>query len=89
MLFFFAGTGVMNTSRYWQLRDDACIVGSSDFGFFHILRCNNPSLTPQGPKDLEIGKKNIQLHPWLAKIFGKPESAFFCIISNLNFRNPV
>jgi hypothetical protein len=31
---------------------------------------------------MEIGKKKFQLHPWLAKHFGKkPEDAFFGIIS--------
>ncbi len=34
-------------------------LGCSDFDCFHILRYNNPSLTPYGSQDLEIGKKKI------------------------------
>jgi hypothetical protein len=35
-------------------------------------------------------QKNFQLHPWLAKYFGKNRKMrFFGIISNFNFRSPV
>jgi hypothetical protein len=58
--------------------------------FFHILRYSHPSLTPWGPKDLEIGKKNFQLHPWPAEIFDKNRKMrFFGLVSKFNFRSPV
>jgi hypothetical protein len=58
--------------------------------FFQILRYNHPSLTPQGPKDLEIGKKKFQLHPWPAEIFGKNRKMrFLGLVSKFNFRSPV
>ncbi len=61
------------------------MVGCSDFDFFHILRYNHPSLTPLGPKDLEIGKKILQLHPWPAEIFGKNrKKPFFGLVSKFN-----
>jgi hypothetical protein len=53
-------------------------IGCSGFDFFHILRYNNPSLTPEGPKDLEIGK---QFFSTISMAFGnfwqKPENVFF------------
>jgi hypothetical protein len=65
-----------------------CTVGCSDFGLFHISKYNNPSLTPQGSKDLEIGKKNFQLHPWPAEIFSKNRKMrFFGMVSKFNFRS--
>jgi hypothetical protein len=57
--------------------------------FLHILRYNNPSLTPKGPNDLEIGKKNFHLRPWLAEIFGKNRKmCFFGVISKLILGTP-
>jgi hypothetical protein len=56
----------------------ACAVGSSDFDFFHILRYNHPSLTPLGPKDLEIGNKKFSTSSMACGNFWqKPENAFF------------
>jgi hypothetical protein len=56
-----------------------CRLGCSDFAVF---------LTPKGPKDFEMAKKNFQLQPWHAKFFGKNRKKIFFIISKFNFRNP-
>jgi hypothetical protein len=56
----------------------AYVVGCSDFGFFHILRYNNPFLTPLGPKDLEFGRKKLLTSSMACKNFWqKPENVFF------------
>jgi hypothetical protein len=48
------------------------------FWLFHILRYNHPSLTPKGPKDLEIGKKKFSTSSMdCGNFWQKPENAFF------------
>ncbi len=54
------------------------------FGLFHILTYN---LRAQGFGNWQ---KKFQLHPWLAKIFGKYQKlCFFGIVSKFNFRSSV
>jgi hypothetical protein len=53
--------GLATTLKTIHIKDrySICTLGCRGFGFFHILRYNNPSLTPYGPKELEIGQKNF------------------------------
>ena len=45
---------------------------------------------PKGPRIWKLAKKNFQLHPWPAEIFGKNRKMrFFGTISKFNFRSPV
>ncbi len=45
---------------------------------------------PKGPRIWKLAKKNFQLHPWPAEIFGKNRKMrFFGLVSKFNFRSPV
>ena len=45
---------------------------------------------PKGPRVWKLAKKNFQLHPWPAEIFGKNRKMrFFGLVSKFNFRSPV
>jgi hypothetical protein len=72
-----------------RLINGPCALGCSDLTFFHILKYNNPSLTPYGSKDLVIGKKISPLSMAWGNFCQEPENAFFGMISKFNFRNPV
>ncbi len=45
---------------------------------------------PKGPRIWKLAKKNFQLHPWPAEIFGKNRKMrFLGLVSKFNFRSPV
>ena len=45
---------------------------------------------PWHPRIWKLAKKNFQLHPWPAEIFGKNRKMrFFGLVSKFNFRSPV
>ena len=45
---------------------------------------------PKGPRIWKLAKKNVQLHPWPAEIFGKNRKMrFLGLVSKFNFRSPV
>ncbi len=45
---------------------------------------------PKGPRIWKLAKKNFQLHPWPAEIFGKNRKLrFFGLVSKFNFGSPV
>ncbi len=45
---------------------------------------------PKGPRIWKLAKKNFQLHPWPAEIFGKNRKMrFFVMISKFTFSSPV
>ncbi len=45
---------------------------------------------PKDPRIWKVAKKNFQLHPWPAEIFGKNRKMrFFGLVSKFNFRSPV
>ncbi len=68
-----------------------CTIGCSDFDFFHILRyITTHPWHPKGPRIWKLAKKNFQLHPWPAEIFGKNQKMlFFGLVSKFNFRSLV
>ncbi len=45
---------------------------------------------PKGPRIWKLAKKNFQLHPWSAEIFGKKRKMrFLGLVSKFNLRSPV
>jgi hypothetical protein len=61
--------------------------------FWHFFTCwgiTTHPWHPKGPRIWKLAKKNFQLHPWPAEIFGKKRKMrFFGLVSKFNFRSPV
>ncbi len=58
--------------------------------FFTIWGITTHPRHPKGPRIWKLAKKNFQLHPWPAEIFGKNRKmCFFGMISKFNFWSPV
>ncbi len=67
-----------------------CTLGCSDSDFFTFWGITTHPWHPKGPRIWKLAKKNFQLHPWPAEIFGKNRKLrFFGLVSKLNFRSPV
>ncbi len=66
--------GVRSAKFIWA----PCALGCSDFWFFSTVwgKTTHP-WHPKGPRICKLAKKNLQLHPWLAKILAKTEK---CVI---------
>jgi hypothetical protein len=58
--------------------------------FFTFWGITNHPWHPKGPRIWKWAKKNFQLHPWPAEIFGKNRKMrFFGLVSKFDFRSPV
>ncbi len=58
--------------------------------FFTFWGITTHPLHPKGPRIWKLAKKNFQLYPWPAEIFGKiRKMRFLGLVSKFNFRGPV
>jgi hypothetical protein len=84
------GTGLRRFSRY----KNTCYILYTRVQwfwlFFTFWGITTHPWHPKGPRVWKLAKKNFQLHPWPAEIFGKNRKMrFFGTISKFNFRSPV